>query len=68
MDLAQCHTLLSQYQAQNADLRNRLYADFEQRATHARSPHPMALLIIGAALGAVVAVVVLHLWRGKAVA
>ena len=62
MDTAQCHSLLSQYQAQNVELRNRLYADFERPVPH--PTHPLTLLLLGAVLGALVAAAY-YLLRGR---
>ena len=53
MDPQQCHATLAEYQRQNAECRNRLYADFQHPDHHAA--HPLTLVVLGAVLGALAA-------------
>lgn len=53
--------LLAKYERQNAECRNRLYADYTaDRPTHM---HPLTLVVLGAVLGAIVTAAILLLRR-----
>lgn len=56
MDAAECQSMLASWQSQNAELRNRLYAEY-QRTPRASSAVP---LLVGVVLGIAVTLVGLY--------
>ena len=57
--MEECKKVLGQYQKQNAHIRNRLYASYQQSAQH--SHHPLALVLWGVLLGVIITVAALLL-------
>ena len=53
--------LLAEYHRQNAECRNRLYADLERQHATRPAAHPLLLLLLGGVLGAIATALVLTL-------